>query len=189
VLEAMGAVPREAFLARRIRRRAYNDGALPIGHGQTISQPWVVAAICEALRLHGDEEVLEVGTGCGYSAAILARLARRVESVERIEQLASEAAARLAALGVGNVSVVTADGSIGSGAGTFDAIAVHAAAPHVPAPLQEQLAEGGRIVIPIVAAEADMLTAFRRTGGGLEVEEVVGPCRFVPLIGAEAFGG
>ncbi len=189
VLAAMGEVPREVFVSRRVRPRAYDDGALPIGHGQTISQPWVVAAICQALRLQGDEVVLEIGTGSGYSAAVLARLARRVQSVERIERLAQEADARLRALGVDNVKVFAGDGSVGSAEEPFDAIAVHAAAPHVPAALQTQLAEGGRLVIPVVAAEADMLTAFVRTRDGLEVDEVLGPCRFVPLIGAEAFGG
>ena len=188
VLAAMEAVPREAFLARRVRHRAYDDGALPIGHGQTISQPWVVAAICQALLLRGGETVLEIGTGSGYSAAVLARLAEQVVSVERIEPLAAAAAERLAELGVENVTISTGDGSVGSGSASFDAIAVHAAAPRVPGSLESELREGGRLVIPVVAAEADMLTAFVRTGEGLRVDEVLGPCRFVPLIGAEAFG-
>ncbi len=188
VLAAMAAVPREEFVSRRVRHRAYDDGALPIGHGQTISQPWVVAAICQALRLNGDERVLEIGTGSGYSAAVLARLARSVVSVERIEPLAAQAASRLAALGVENVTVATGDGSVASGRESFDAIAIHAAAPRVPASVESELVEGGRLVIPIVAAEADMLTAFVRTADGMSVEEVLGPCRFVPLIGADAFG-
>jgi protein-L-isoaspartate(D-aspartate) O-methyltransferase len=190
VLAAMGAVPRERFVAARLRRRAYDDGALPIGERQTISQPWVVAAICQALNLSGEEHVLEVGTGSGYSAAVLARLAGQVASVERIQSLASLARERLADLGVENVVVEEGDGSAEApGPGQFDAIAVHAAAPRVPGSLAARLAEGGRLVIPIAAPGADMLTAFVRRADGLLVDHVVGPCRFVPLIGADAFGG
>lgn len=192
VLAAMGAVPREAFVAERWRRRAYDDGALPIGHGQTISQPWVVAAICQGLELAGPEHVLEVGTGSGYSAAVLAKLAARVTSAERIPELAEGARAALMALGIGNVDVVPADASAGlPGAGPFDAIAVHASAPSLPAGLVAELAEGGRLVIPIAERGADMLTAFRRIDGGEEPpleRTVIGPCRFVPLIGEEGYG-
>ena len=192
VLAAMGAVPRERFVDRRWRRRAYEDGALPIGHGQTISQPWVVAAICQGLRLTGTETVLEVGTGSGYSAAVLARLAAAVTSVERIPELASRAAATLEELGVDNVEVIAGDASGGlPGRGPFDAIAVHASAPALPPGLVEALSPGGRMVIPIAERGADMLTAFRRLGGGPEPRlerRMIGACRFVPLIGEEGYG-
>jgi protein-L-isoaspartate(D-aspartate) O-methyltransferase len=187
VLAAMGSVPREHFVLERDRRRAYEDCALTIGHGQTISQPWIVAAICQALRLTGEERVLEIGTGSGYSAAVLARLAGHILSVERVEELATESAARLRKLGVKNVTVANADGTLGGAGGPFDAIAVHAAAPRVPEPLAAQLADGGRLVIPIASNKADMLTAFVRRDDALELDEVVGPCRFVPLIGAEGY--
>jgi len=187
VLEAMGAVPRELFVPEDLRARAYDDGALPIGHRQTISQPWVVAAICQGLSLHGDESVLEVGTGSGYSAAVLARLARNVVSVERIPELAEAARAALERLGVGNVEVRVCDGSRGvPDEGPFDAIAVHAATPEAPHSLLSQLAEGGRLVVPIATDSADMLTRFERAEEGLR-QETIGPCRFVPLIGAEGF--
>lgn len=189
VLEAMGAVPREAFVPEDVRARAYDDGALPIGHRQTISQPWVVAAICQALALRGDERVLEIGTGSGYSTAVLARLAREVHGVERIPELAASARAALASLGVENVEVIVADGSLGlPDAAPFDAIAVHAASPEAPHSLIAQLADGGRLVVPIATDSADMLTRFERAGDELR-QETIGPCRFVPLIGAEGFDG
>jgi protein-L-isoaspartate(D-aspartate) O-methyltransferase len=187
VLQAMGAVPREPFVLERDRRRAYDDCALTIGHGQTISQPWIVAAICQALRLRGDEAVLEVGTGSGYSTAVLGILARSVASVERVEALATAGAARLQELGVRNATVANADATAGGEGGPYDAIAVHAAAKRVPQALAHQLAEGGRLVIPVASKEADMLTAFVRGADGLELDEVIGPCRFVPLIGAEGY--
>jgi protein-L-isoaspartate(D-aspartate) O-methyltransferase len=191
VLAAMGAVPRERFVAAPWRRRAYDDGALPIGHGQTISQPWVVAAICQGLELTGTERVLEVGTGSGYSAAVCGHLARHVIGVERIPELAERARATLADLGVENVEVAAGDASAGlPGAGPFEAIAVHASAPRLPAGLVAELAPGGRLVIPIAERGADMLTVFRRLPGEGEVRlesRVIGPCRFVPLIGEEGF--
>jgi protein-L-isoaspartate(D-aspartate) O-methyltransferase len=191
VLAAMAAVPRERFVPERWRRRAYDDGALPIGYGQTISQPWVVAAICEGLEPGPDDRVLEVGTGSGYSAAVLARLAGEVLSVERIEELAATARATLAELGVANVEVVAADASGGLGErGSFDAIAVHASAPALPPGLARQLAPSGRLVIPIAEPRADLLTAFRRSPDPAETTlsaHVIGPCRFVPLIGREGF--
>ncbi len=187
VLEAMGSVPRERFVLERDRRRAYEDCALTIGHGQTISQPWIVAAICQPLRLTGDEQVLEIGTGSGYSAAVLARLAAHVLSVERIDELAAASTERLEALGVENVTVANADGTLGGKGGPYEAIAVHAATPRVPQALAAQLTEGGRLVIPIATDEADMLTAYVRRGEGIELDEIVGPCRFVPLIGSGAF--
>jgi protein-L-isoaspartate(D-aspartate) O-methyltransferase len=187
VLEAMAAVPREAFVPPRMRHRAYADSALPIGEEQTISQPWIVAAICQAMELTGSERVLEVGTGSGYSAAVLARLAAEVVSVERYESLARAAGEALAGLGVDNVELLVGDGSRGvPGRAPFDAIAVHATAPAAPPALVDQLADGGRLVIPIAMREADMLTVLRRSGEELKAR-AIGPCRFVPLIGEEGF--
>jgi protein-L-isoaspartate(D-aspartate) O-methyltransferase len=186
-LAAMGEVPRERFVAEPERRRAYADTALPIGHGQTISQPWIVAAICQALELEGSETVLEVGTGSGYSACVLARLAARVITIERIAELAAEARARLAELGVENVEVRVGDGSRGlPERAPFDGIAVHATAPEEPHSLLAQLAEGGRLVVPIASDGADLLTVFRRHRDRTS-SEVVAPCRFVPLVGDEGY--
>ena len=190
VLEAMGAVPRELFVAEDLRRRAYDDGALPIGHSQTISQPWVVAAICQALELRGAERVLEIGTGSGYSTAVIARLAGEVISLERVAELAEGARERLAELGVANAEVIVADGSKGHAErAPYEAIAVHAATPEAPHSLISQLAPKGRLVVPIATATADLLTVFRRGEAGDEslTQETIGPCRFVPLIGAEGF--
>jgi protein-L-isoaspartate(D-aspartate) O-methyltransferase len=188
VLAAMGEVPREAFVPERYRSRAYADSALPIGEGQTISQPWIVAAICQALGLNGSERVLEVGSGSGYSAAVLARLAAAVIGVERREALAAEARRALDRLGVENVELLVGDGSRGvPERAPFEAIAVHATAPAPPRTLLGQLADGGRLVVPIAAERADLLTVFRRDGDELRREEI-GPCRFVPLIGEEGFG-
>ena len=187
VLEAMREVPRELCGPESQRRRAYADSALPIGSGQTISQPWIVAAICQAMELEGTERVLEVGTGSGYSAAVLARLAREVFSVERHAELAGEAIARLFELGVANADIVVGDGSRGlPERAPFEAIAVHATAPEPPLSLVEQLAAGGRLVIPIASRGADMLTQYVRVDDRL-VTNVIGPCRFVPLIGEEGF--
>jgi protein-L-isoaspartate(D-aspartate) O-methyltransferase len=187
VLAAMGEVPREAFLPEGLREKAYADAALPIAEEQTISQPWIVAAICQALELTGAELVLEVGTGSGYSAAVLARLAAHVVSIERHEPLSQAAARVLASLGIGNVELVVGDGSLGvPERAPFDAIACHATAPAAPPALLDQLADGGRLVVPIAAGEADMLTVLRRQGERVE-QERISPCRFVPLIGEEGF--
>jgi protein-L-isoaspartate(D-aspartate) O-methyltransferase len=187
VLAAMGAVPRELFVPARLRRRAYADSALPIGEGQTISQPWIVAAICQALRLEGGERVLEVGSGSGYSAAVLSLLAREVVGIELQHFLAERARSAIADLGLGNVELIVGDGSRGlPERSPFDAIAVHAAAPAPPAALLDQLVEGGRLVAPIARGEADMLTVFHRSGEGFATKEI-GPCRFVPLLGEEGF--
>ena len=195
VLQAMGTIPRERFVPEPYMRRAYADSALPIGHDQTISQPWIVAAICQAMGLEGDEKVLEVGTGSGYSAAVLALLAREVVTIERVPELAERARAALRDLGIANVEVVVGDGSAGlPGRAPFDAIAVHATAPGPPPTLMGQLGTGGRLVVPIASRTADMLTVLRRsaehvdaaTGEGLE-REIIGPCRFVPLIGSEGY--
>jgi protein-L-isoaspartate(D-aspartate) O-methyltransferase len=188
VLDAMRAVPREEFVPEEQRRRAYADSALPIGSGQTISQPWIVAAICQALELGGSERVLEIGTGSGYSAAVLARLASEVLTIERHAELAEEAQVRLRQLGASNVEVEVGDGSRGlPERAPFEAIAVHATAPEPPASLVAQLAPEGRLVIPIASRGADMLTVYRRKDGEIATE-VIGPCRFVPLIGEEGFG-
>jgi protein-L-isoaspartate(D-aspartate) O-methyltransferase len=187
VLAAMGEVPREAFVPEGLRDKAYADAALPIAAEQTISQPWIVAAICQALELSGSELVLEVGTGSGYSAAVLAQLAAHVVSVERHEPLSQAAAGVLSSLGIGNVELVVGDGSLGvPDRAPFDAIACHATAPATPPALLGQLADGGRLVVPIADDEADMLTVLRRRGEHIEQEQI-GPCRFVPLIGEEGF--
>ena len=187
VLAAMGTAPREAFVPPPLRHRAYADAALPIARGQTISQPWIVAAICQALALDGSERVLEVGTGSGYSACVLALLAREVVSVERHRELAEGARRALAGLGVANVELVLGDGSRGvPERAPFEAIAVHAAAPAPPPALIAQLAEGGRLVVPIAAGEDEMLTVLRRRGEEVESTPIA-PCRFVPLIGEEGF--
>jgi protein-L-isoaspartate(D-aspartate) O-methyltransferase len=195
VLGAMERVPRERFVPEPHRRRAYADSALPIGLGQTISQPWIVAAICEALELRGDERVLEIGTGSGYSACVLALLASDVVTMERLERLARDAREAIAELGADNVEVVVGDGSAGHPeGGPYDGIAVHATAPAPSPRLISQLGIGGRLVVPVAESRADMLTMYRRvddefdagSGEGLE-RRVIGPCRFVPLIGAEGF--
>ena len=188
VLAAMGAVPREAFVPLRWRRRAYADSALPIGEEQTISQPWIVATICQALELSGSERVLEVGTGSGYSTAVLSLLAAEVVSVERHGSLASAAAEVLDSLGIANVELVVGDGSLGlPGGADFDAIAVHAAAPSPPPALVAQLADRGRMVVPLAGGDSvDVLALLRRRGEEIE-SEALSPCRFVPLIGEGGF--
>jgi protein-L-isoaspartate(D-aspartate) O-methyltransferase len=187
VLAAMGRVPRELFVPAHERRRAYADSALPIGFGQTISQPYVVAAMCELLGLSGDEHVLDVGTGSGYAAAVLAELADRVVSVERISELASRARVALAAAGHPEVEVRVGDGSLGApDRAPFHAIAVAAAVPDVPPALYEQLAEGGRLVLPRGPLDGQELVVIVRTPEG-PAERRSLPCRFVPLIGEEGF--
>ena len=187
VLAAMASVPRELFVSERLGRRAYADSALPIGDGQTISQPWIVAAICQALSLAGSERVLEVGTGSGYSTAILALLAGEVLSVERFDELAKEARGRIEALRLDNVEIRVGDGTRGvPDRAPFDAIAVHATAPAPPPSLLAQLEPGGRMVIPLSEAGTDMLTLLRKREHGTEAS-VIAPCRFVPLVGEEGF--
>ena len=189
VLEAMAEVPREQFVGSEQRRRAYADSALPIGAGQTISQPWIVAAICQALELEGTERVLEVGTGSGYSACVLAKLAAEVITIERHADLAADAGQKLAALGVANVEVVVGDGSLGLPTrAPFGSIAVHATAPAPPRRLLAQLVEGGCLVVPVASRGADMLTRYRRRDVDEFEATVIGPCRFVPLIGDEGYG-
>ncbi|HLB17654.1 MAG TPA: protein-L-isoaspartate(D-aspartate) O-methyltransferase [Gaiellaceae bacterium] len=187
VLAAMERVPRELFLPEKLRKRAYDDAALPIGDGQTISQPYMVARICEALSLTGAERVLDVGTGSGYQAAVLAELAEEVDTIERIPALAERARASLGAAGYGRVSVHVGDGSRGlPGRAPFDAIAVAAAAPELPRTLYEQLEPRGRLVVPVGRRGMQRLEVIVRSPEGPAVLRSV-PCRFVPLLGDEGF--
>jgi protein-L-isoaspartate(D-aspartate) O-methyltransferase len=181
VLAAMARVPRELFLPEELREFAYEDAALPLPHGQTMSQPYIVAVTCQALGLGGDERVLDVGTGSGYAAAVLAELAREVHSIERIPELAATARASLEAAGCGGVQVHVGDGWRGLPEyAPYDGIAVAAAAPEMPEALWEQLREGARIVLPLGRRRQE-LRAIERTPGGPKVVEVV-PARFVPLV-------
>jgi protein-L-isoaspartate(D-aspartate) O-methyltransferase len=183
VLAAMSAVPRHEFVPANQATAAYSDHALPIGDGQTISQPYVVAAMTQALSLTGSERVLEVGGGSGYQAAVLAVLAREVIAIEFVQQLADAARDRLARLGYVNVRVEQGDGSLGWQAGApYDAILVAAGAPDIPAPLVEQLAEGGRLVIPLGSVEEQNLLRVVKRGHQI-FSETLFPCRFVPLRG------
>ena len=187
VLAAIGGVPRELFVPEGLRSRAYADGALPIGHGATISQPTMVARMCEELRLTGDERVLDVGTGSGYQAAVLAELSAEVVGIERIAELAEQARAALVAAGYPGVEVHVGDGTLGlPERAPFDAIAVAAAAPRPPAALIAQLAPGGRLAVPVGNRRDQRLELVLRTERGPEVVRSV-PCRFVPLVGAEGF--
>ena len=187
VLEAMGRVPRELFVPQRLRRRAYDDAALPIGEDQTISQPYMVARIVEALALQGDERVLDVGTGSGYQAAVIAELAGEVDTIERIPALAERARDNLLAAGYERVTVHIGDGSRGLPArAPFGAIAVAAAAPELPAALYEQLEERGRLVVPVGRRGLQRLQVVVRSPEGPAVLRSV-PCRFVPLLGEEGF--
>jgi protein-L-isoaspartate(D-aspartate) O-methyltransferase len=195
VLAAMGSIPRERFVPESEGRNAYADRAVSIGAGQTISQPWIVAAICQALELTGTESVLEVGTGSCYSAAVLAQLAARVTSIERIEELALAARARLAALELDDtIEIRIGDGSLGDvPGGPFEAIAVHAAVPQPPTALLDRLATGGRLIAPVARGGDEILTRFRRhrdppaSGPSAFSREPLVSCRFVPLIGEQAY--
>jgi len=188
VLAAMERVPRELFVPRSLRPYAYDDGALPIGEGQTISQPFVVATICSLLALRGDERALDVGTGSGYQAAVLAELADEVVTVERIAALADAARDRLAEGGYERVEVVVGDGSLGVATrAPFQAIAVAAAAPSIPRALYDQLTEGGRLVVPRGSRRGQELVLAVRTASG-SAERTSIPVRFVPLVGEEGFG-
>jgi len=187
VLAAMERVPRELFVPPELRDRAYKDAALPIGSGQTISQPYMVARIVEELGLDGDENVLDVGTGSGYQAAVLAQLGEQVHSIERIPELAEQARRNFEAAGVDNVAVHVGDGSRGlPQEAPFDAIAVAAAAPEFPQALYEQLKTGGRLVVPVGRRQGQRLEVIVRSPEGPAVLRSV-PCRFVPLVGEEGF--
>jgi protein-L-isoaspartate(D-aspartate) O-methyltransferase len=188
VLQAFGQVPREEFVALDTIEHAYADGPLPIGFGQTISQPYVVAMTVQALALLGHERVLEVGTGSGYAAAILGAMVREVETVERLEELARTAAQRLDRLGYRNVRVHHADGSLGWPAGApYEAICVAAGAPAPPPSLLQQLAVGGRLVLPRGGADHQRLVRIVRRDERTFAEEDLGDVRFVPLVGAEGW--
>jgi protein-L-isoaspartate(D-aspartate) O-methyltransferase len=187
VLAAMAHVPRHEFVPAELRGRAYEDAPLPIGDGQTISQPYIVAAMTTALRLSGSEKVLEVGAGCGYQGAILGCLAKQVYTIECRSELAAEACQRLARLGYANVHVHCGDGTLGlPELAPFDAILVAAAAPSVPGPLVDQLAAGGRMIVPVGDAENQELQLIERIDGALRTT-ILEPCRFVPLIGAHGW--
>jgi len=189
VLEAFLAVPRHEFVPPEQREQAYDDCPLPIGEGQTISQPYMVAAMTQALSLTGVETVLEVGTGSGYQAAILARLAARVYTIEQIAGLSLAARERLERLGCANVTCLVGDGSQGyAAAAPYDGILVAAGAPRVPAPLTEQLAEGGRLVIPVGDFHSQELLLVQKRQGRI-TQQVVNYCRFVPLTGKFGWGG
>jgi protein-L-isoaspartate(D-aspartate) O-methyltransferase len=188
VLAALGTVPRHLFVADEYRSSAYEDHPLPIGAGQTISQPYIVGFMLEALALDGSETVLEIGTGSGYLTALLAELARQVYSVERVEWLAGKAEALLQYLGYRNVGVNIGDGSRGLVEhAPFDAIVVSAAAPQIPQALLEQLRDGGRMVVPVGPADAQELKLVRKLEGDAVVTGL-GGCRFVPLIGEQGYG-
>jgi protein-L-isoaspartate(D-aspartate) O-methyltransferase len=187
VLAAMERVPRELFLPEDQRGRAYDDAALPIGGGQTMSQPYMVAKMSELLSLDGDERVLDVGTGSGYHAAVLAELADEVVTIERVPELAARAREALAAAGYDNVDVRVGDGTLGvRDRAPYDAIAVAAAAPVLPESLYDQLKIGGRIVVPVGGRSNQRLELIVKSPEGPAVARSV-PCRFVPLVGEEGF--
>lgn len=184
VLAAMANVPRHRFVDAALRSRAYGDHALPIGAGQTISQPYMVALMTEALQLKGGERVLEIGTGSGYQTAVLAEFTQRLFSVERSPELARAAAVVLRELGYSNVILKTADGTLGwPEHGPYDGILVTAGAPEIPAPLLGQLADGGRLVVPVGDREIQRLEVVTKKGERLSVRTLV-ECAFVPLLGA-----
>jgi protein-L-isoaspartate(D-aspartate) O-methyltransferase len=187
VLDAMRRVPREAFVPDQARPYAYDDRALAIGSGQTISQPFMVAAMTEALGLIGGERVLEVGTGSGYQAAVLAELAREVITIERRPELAETARSTLDALGYRTITVIVGDGTLGNPEhAPFDGILVAAGAPRVPDALRNQLAPGGRLVIPVGTPEQQRLVVVTRNGDSFSESAGVG-CVFVPLVGADGW--
>jgi protein-L-isoaspartate(D-aspartate) O-methyltransferase len=187
VLAAMERVPRELFLPESQRDRAYEDAALPIGGGQTMSQPYMVAKMSELLSLDGDERVLDVGTGSGYHAAVLAELANEVVTIERVPELAARAREALAAAGYDHVDVRVGDGTLGvPDRAPYDAIAVAAAAPVLPESLYDQLKVGGRIVVPVGGRSNQRLELIVKSPEGPAVVRSV-PCRFVPLVGKEGF--
>ena len=183
----MERVPRELFVPDDLKDRAFDDAALPIGAGQTISQPYMVARIAEELGLDGDERVLDVGTGSGYQAAVLAELADEVHTIERIPELAERARASLASAGYDDVNVYVGDGSRGLPEhAPYDVIAVAAAAPTFPQALYDQLRTGGRLVVPVGGRRGQRLEVVVRSPEGPAVIRSV-PCRFVPLVGEEGF--
>jgi protein-L-isoaspartate(D-aspartate) O-methyltransferase len=189
VLQALRAVPREAFVPERLAALAYDDTPLPIGEDQTISQPYVVALMAEALELRPGDKALEIGAGSGYAAAVLSRIARQVWAIERHESLARQARERMQRLGYANVHILYGDGTLGwPEQAPFDAIAVAAGGPDVPPALLDQLAAGGRLVIPIGPdPRTQSLVRLRRRADGTYAREDLGAVRFVPLIGAQGW--
>ena len=187
VLGAMLAIPRHEFVAEELRARAYEDVPLPIGSGQTISQPYIVAAMTATLRLRPTDRALEIGTGCGYQAAVLSLLAKEVFTIERRPELASAASERLDRLGYLNVHVHCGDGTLGlPECAPFDAILVAAAAPAAPQPLLAQLADSGRMIIPVGDTDNQELQLIEKRAGKLFTKMLEG-CRFVPLVGYHAW--
>lgn len=188
VLAAMGTVPREVFVPDDLIEHAYDDGPLPIGEGQTISQPYVVALMLEAAELAFGARLLEIGTGSGYAAAVAARMGVRVWTIERLAALADGARGRLAALGIEGVEVRCADGTLGwPEVAPFDAVVVTAGGPTVPPTLLDQLADGGRLVMPVGLRDGHQeLLRVRRAGGAFRTEDL-GGVQFVPLIGVEGW--
>jgi protein-L-isoaspartate(D-aspartate) O-methyltransferase len=187
VLDALASVPRHRFVDAALRTRAYGDHALPIGGGQTISQPYMVALMTEALRLSGGEKILEIGTGSGYQTAVLAEFTPRLFSIERNAELARAAGARLLALGYSNVILKTGDGSLGwPEHAPFDRILVTAGAPDLPPSLFDQLSEGGLLVIPIGDRESQVLEVVTKSRGQALARRIV-DCAFVPLLGKEGW--
>ncbi len=187
VLAVMGKVPRHEFMPEALRAQAYGDHAMPIGEGQTISQPYIVALMSELLELKGDERVLEIGTGSGYQAAVLAELCQKVFTIERVKTLADKARATLDRLGYKNVVMKVYDGTYGwKEMSPFDAIIVTAAAPDVPDTLVEQLKDGGRLVIPVGERYSQVLMKVIKSPSGVVTKTSI-PCVFVPLIGAKGW--
>ena len=187
VLDAMRRIPRHRFVEEGLAHNAYEDHPLPIGEGQTISQPYIVALMTSLLGLTGQEKVLEVGTGSGYQTAVLGALARRVCSIERLPRLAERARATLETLGVANVWIRVGNGALGwPDEAPFDRILVAAGGPSVPPPLVEQLVEGGRLVLPVGSAEDQVLTVVERAGGETRTRQC-GECKFVKLVGKYAW--
>ncbi|HET8769474.1 MAG TPA: protein-L-isoaspartate(D-aspartate) O-methyltransferase [Gemmatimonadaceae bacterium] len=187
VLKAFDEVPRHLFVPSGVQHRAYEDSALPIGHGQTISQPWVHARYLQALGLKGHERVLEIGTGSGFQTALLARIVREVYSIERIPELVELARSALRASGTGHVHIMVGDGSLGwPEHAPYDAILVGAASPDVPQPLVDQLAVGGQLLVPVGDREEQVLKRVTRTATGTE-HATLEAMRFVPLIGTHGF--
>jgi protein-L-isoaspartate(D-aspartate) O-methyltransferase len=187
VLNVMGKVPRHEFMPEALRTQAYGDHAMPIGEGQTISQPYIVALMTELLELKGDERVLEIGTGSGYQAAVLAELCQKVFTIERVKTLADKARATLDRLGYKNVVMKVYDGTYGwKEMSPFDAIIVTAAAPDVPDTLVDQLKDGGRLVIPVGERYSQVLMKVIKSPSGMVTKTSI-PCVFVPLIGAKGW--